>query len=316
MKSTQKLLTILGSVMLVFGPCSAALAQTTGDTVDFIRKALQDPNVHEIVIPEGSYIANQPIVINRDGVTLRGQGSVTITLADHANAPLLIIGNVETPPKPVHDIKVENLVLMGNRDAQDMECWGGKCDSGGVTFIRNNGITIRGAHRIEVANVETKSFRSGGIVTEKVCTHLHVNTWTSMDNYFDGFAGYETTQSLFENLTLSENMGAGISLDIHFHDNTFKNVRMKKDMDVGIFMRDSNNNHFVDFTIVDTGSHAAFVSRVDEIKGTEPKNNIFENFVIVGSKGDGFFLNHANEGNQLINFTFTNVRGKNVVRKN
>jgi parallel beta-helix repeat protein len=225
----------------------------------------------------------------------------------------LILGGIETPPERVRDLKVENLTLDGNRDLQDMECWLGPCDSGGVTYIRNNAITIRGVHGAKIKNVRALRARSGGMVTERDCAKLHVDGLVAKDNYFDGFAGYKTTDSLFENLDLSENLGAGVSLDIHFHGNTFKNSKLNKNMDVGIFMRDSNDNTFYGLTLQDSGSHGVFCAQVEDQVSTGPKNNIFENLIIAGARGNGFHLNNAScTGNQLINPTFSNIRGQNI----
>ncbi len=313
MRLLYKLALGLSKVMILFLLASFAQAIIVeADDCEFIRIALNDPNVHEVVIPEGSYTANRPIVVNRSGVSLIGKGRVTITLADNANSPLLILGNIETPPAPISDLRVDNLILKGNRDNQSMECWGGPCDSDAFSTIRNNGVTIRGVHRANITNIQTIGMRSGGIVTEKVCSELNIDGWISKDNYFDGFAGYETTNSTFKNLDLSENMGAGISIDIRFHGNTFKNVRMHKNMDVGIFMRDSNNNYFIDLKSYDSGNHAIFLSQVDSDADTVPINNTFENLEVDGAKGDGFHLNDPGVGNRLINAKFRNVRGRNI----
>lgn len=308
MNCLQKTMSIL-TVLLI--PLSTLAQVEQADDLEFLREALKNPKIHEIVIPEGSYVANRPIIVDRSDVSIVGKGQVTITLADHANSPLLILGNIETPAKPVSRLKVSNLILKGNRIHQDMECWGGPCDSTELSKIRNNGITLRGVHDVEINNVQTLSMRSGGVVTEKVCTELKINGLVSKDNYFDGFAGYETTRSIFKNLDLSENLGAGISLDIHFHKNKFQNVLMNKNMDVGIFMRDSNGNKFANVKISDSGSHAVFISQVDELAGTVPKNNTFEKLFVDGGKGNGFHLNNAGN-NRLVNPKFNNVRGQDI----
>jgi hypothetical protein len=310
MDKLQKPLLIVMTILMASLPLLARTEKP--DDLEFVRNALKNPGAQEIIIPEGSYTVNRPIVLNRDHASLVGRGKVVITLADHANSSVIILGNTQTPARPVYDLRVSNLILKGNRDNQDMECQGGPCDSGGETNIRNNGITIRGVRGSEITNIETLDMRSGGIVTEKGCSKLHINGWISKNNYFDGFAGYETRESLFENLDLSENMGAGISLDIRFHGNTFKNVLMSKNMDVGIFMRYSNNNKFIDHKIIDSGSHGIFASQVDYEVGTMPINNTFENFEFIGIKGNAFHLNHAGVGNKLVGPKFRNVRGQNI----
>lgn len=87
---------------------------------------------------------------------------------------------------------------------------------------------------------------------------------------------------------------------------------MNKNMDVGIFMRDSNGNKFANVKISDSGSHAVFISQVDELAGTVPKNNTFEKLFVEGGKGNGFHLNSAGN-NRLVNPKFNNVRGQDIL---
>lgn len=311
-KPLRKGIAFVPTALLMCGFSQAAVA-FEADQCEFIRSALSDPKVTEIVIPEGTYICRRPIILNRNGASLVGQGRVILKLADHANCPLLILGNVETPPKLIYDINVANLTFEGNRENQDMECWSGPCDSEGVANIRNNGITIRGVHRAHIKNVNVFRMRSGGVVTEKGCTKLHIDGLVSKYNYFDGFAGYETEQSTFDNLDLSENLGAGISLDIKFNRNTFRQALLKNNKDVSIFMRDSNKNVFTSFEVIDSGSHGVFVSHVEHQDQTSPQDNIFEDFIISGTQKDGFHINGWNStGNQLINVNFKNIKGQEI----
>ncbi len=305
-----------------FGKSVIALAFLTvlpsahADECDFIRAALGNAETTAFVIPAGRYICDKPIVLNRDGLRLRGEGKVVLRLADHANCPLVIMGNIETPPRPVHNLQVRNLTLDGNRDNQDGECWGGDCDKGGTAYIRNNGITVRAVHGALIEDVNVYRMRSGGVVTEKVSSKLHVKGLVASDNYYDGFAGYETTDSVFEDMDLSNNLGAGVSLDIHFNKNVFKNVRLYRNMDVGIYMRDSAGNTFFNFRVQDSGNHAVYMSQVDENACTGAINNAFENFEILSIRGDGVHVNTATcTGNKLINFKYQNIRGKDVFER-
>ena len=70
-------------------------------------------------IPAGTYTCNKPIIINRERFKLLGAGHVVLRLADHSNCPLLIMGNVETPPRPLSNIEVSHLTIDGNRENQD-----------------------------------------------------------------------------------------------------------------------------------------------------------------------------------------------------
>lgn len=205
------------------------------DDCSFIReKILQlPPTGGEVEVPSGAYACHSPIILDRSHLRLKGQGDVKIRLAKNANAPVIIMGDAATPPRPLRDIQVSNLQIDGNRWHQKYECWGGYCDTGGTTFVRNNGITVRGVTNGLIKDVYITSTRSGGVVTERGCFDLEIDNLTSVDNEFDGFAGYETFGARLTRLNLSHNQAAGISLDIRFHGNIMRDVKIENNGDVG-----------------------------------------------------------------------------------
>ena len=143
------------------------------DDCQFLRDQLADPAVREVIVPAGTYVCSRPVVMSRSGVALRGRGRPTLRLADHAESPLLVMGGLDDDasgvPTPVTGLLVEGLALDGNRANQAGECWGGACDTGGTTGVRNNGLTIRGVKDSTVRDVEITGARSGGLTTERDC---------------------------------------------------------------------------------------------------------------------------------------------------
>jgi hypothetical protein len=279
-------------------PSSIKLA----DECEFIRQALKDlpASGGEVVIPEGEYTCRSPVVLSRSNTGIKGEGDVTLRLADKINAPLIVMGNIETPPEPVENVSVTHLRLDGNKENQQSECWGGECDTGGTSVIRNNGISVRGVHNGLIKHVYIRNTRSGGVVTEKVCRGLVIDHLTSVENYFDGFAGYETEDSKITNTILSNNNAAGISIDIHFSRNHFKNLKIENNRDVGIFMRESNENIFEKVSISKGGNHGVFIARANEHdERTCASDNVFKDLSVVNSKGLGFRLNDICRGNTL-----------------
>lgn len=286
--------------VLLSGAAAVAGPQTNVDECAFIRDGLARLPAAggEFVVPAGHYTCAFPIVLDRDHLRLRGSGEVTLKLADNANAPLVIMGEATTPPTPVFGVEVADIKLDGNRAHQQMECWSGPCDSGGRSFVRNNGITVRAVINGRIHNVFITGPRSGGVVTEKGCWNLKIDGLTVTNSYFDGFAGYETEGSDLSNMHFFGNLAAGISLDIRFNANTIRHTRIEDNGDVGIFMRDSNDNIFDDVKISGSGSHGIFLSYVDDIY-TCPTNNEFRDLSAQGSNGAGFRLNSACEKNRL-----------------
>jgi hypothetical protein len=299
---------VLLALSILFSACPAALA----DDCQPIREAIQAlPEAGgEVLIAPGLYNCAAPIVINRSRVALRGAGrdKVTLRLADWVHAPLLIIGEPRTivdengnfvAAHRVDHIEVTNLTLDGNRLNHDhrKECGEGSCD-GDTMSVRNNGITIRGASEILVENVTAHSTISGGMVTEKHCRNLVVRNFESYDNYFDGFAGYETVNSEFTNLNLHHNRSAGISIDIQFNNNIFRDSRLIDNGDVGIFARELHGNLFQRLSIQNSGNHGVFLA-ISHGEHTCANDNEFNEVSINGSKRAGFRLNNACPGNRI-----------------
>ncbi len=287
-----------------------ANADSTNDDCSFIRDAIKNlPEAGgEVVVPAGTYTCLSPIVLNRHHVSLRGDGSPTLKLGNNINTPLVIMGGLEFAPSPIIDVEVRDLNIDGNRWNQKYECWSGLCDGQGYSYIRNNGITVRGVTNGRIQNVIIRSARSGGIVTEKGCFDLVIQDVVSVDNEFDGFAGYETTGARLNRLDLSRNRAAGISLDIRFHGNIFKNITIHENDDVGIFMRDSRSNIFENVSISESGNHGVFIA-MDGDTSTCSQDNEFQNLSVYHSRGMAFVLNDVCEGNRFTGTTnFTSNR--------
>lgn len=240
-----------------------------------------------------TYTCSAAIVIARDNVVLRGMGPATVLrLADGANAPVVVIGASEPVPAVTHrNVGVFDLSIDGNRTNQAFECQGGPCSVSNP--LRNNGITIRRAEDVTVANVAVTGARSGGLVAELVVRRVTVNGFTASDSFFDGLAGYQTEDSVFDRLYLHDNRGAGLSFDIGFNHNLVSNTVIENEGDVGVFMRDSRDNIFHGVQIRNSKSFGLFLAQVD-IDTTKPASgNSFIALVVASSGGAGLRVNDA-----------------------
>lgn len=244
----------------------------------------------------------KPIVIDRDGVELRGIGRETVLrLVDGANCSVVVVGSLSTPVhRIVRNVRVGHLVIDGNRGTQQFECCGGPCDTGAMTFIRNNGITVRGAEDIRIENVATHNCRSGGVVLEKVCRRVHIVDLESYNNEFDGLAAYETEDSVFEQLHLHDNRSAGFSIDWKFNRNLVIDSSFTGNGSQGIFMRDSNDNVFRNLYLRDNGQQGVFVAETREIPDSACRRNRFERIRATGNKTQGIRINDASCVDNLI----------------
>ncbi len=266
------------------------------------------PEGGRVLLAAGTYRIEEPLVLDRDDIEICGdQESSLLVLADSADCPLVVIGCMETPPaRKVSGVYLRKLILDGNRRNQTSECNGGPCDNGGLSFIRNNALTIRGAEDIRVERITTRSARSGGLVLEKNSRRIRVSDFTSHDNHFDGFAAYQTEESFFTRLYLHNNEAAGISIDLRFDRNILSHARLENNGSQGIFMRDSNFNNFNHLTVTGNGAQGIFIAQADDLHTTPCTGNIFSDLKVTGSRGAGLRINDVScIANVLANSEFS-----------
>ena len=262
----------------------------------------------EVVLAEGVFEVAHPIVLQRDSETLRGAGVATILrLADGANCPVIIMGEPFNHPRHmVRHLRVAELSIDGNRLHQQQERW--KC-SGDGSQIRNNGITVQTMGDSTVEQVTSSRCRSGGLVTSHVVRRLTVRDFAAFDNQFDGLACYQTEESLFTQLDLHDNPGAGISLDLAFNHNVVSNAVLTAN-NLGIFMRASSNNQFLNVTIRNSRQYGVFMAQAEAqtalgwgpAPGTECVDNLFNNLIATNCGGAAFHVNNADCTNNVISF--------------
>lgn len=258
---------------------------------------------------------SEAVVIDRDNIEIRGiSEATTLRLTDGANCSVIVVGSTDTPvARIVRNVLIQNIVIDGNRGAQQFECTGGPCDSGGLAYIRNNGITIRGGEDIKVDHVITHNSRSGGIVLEKHCRRICISNFESYNNEFDGLAAYETEDSVFTQMKLHNNRSAGISVDWSFNRNEITDSLLVENGSQGIFMRDSLENQFQNLYIRDNGEQGIFVAETREIENSSARDNRFDRLVVTSNRTQGIRINDAScVGNRISNSIVSSNKLENV----
>jgi len=309
----------IGWLMLVFLAVRLVAAETSiakptvialpaGITGVEIQKALDSlpPAGGEVRLPAGKIEIHRPIILSRDFLTLRGEGPDTILhLADDANCPVIILGEpINTPTQTIRHLLVTGFFIDGNRVHQRRELWR---LSGEGSQIRNNGITVQGVSDSTVENIIIARCRSGGLVTTRDIRRLIVRGLESFDNEFDGLACYETADCLFADLNLHNNPGAGISLDLAFDDNVISNAVLSAN-DLGVFMRSSRNNRFLNVAIRDSHHYGVFMAHTERrtaegwgpVPKTECTQNCFTNLIAMNCGSAAFRVNNSTCTNNII----------------
>ncbi len=299
---TKSAIFILGSIFFLSTQSTLAAITVRGNDCTDIQKAITKlpASGGEVIIPSGIYDCSAPIVMDKNNVVLRGEGSSTVLRLDDAtNAPVLVMGRTENvPQQATKHIKVSHLMIDGNRENQTRECMGGECSE--QFPLRNNGISIRRCVDCTVESVTVHSAISGGLVTELGCRRLTIRDYTSYNNEFDGLAGYETEDSTFSGINLFGNKAAGISTDIKFNNNKFYDVTISDNKSVGIFMRDSLDNSFTNLHIRNNEQHGIFLAQVNSDPETAATGNTFTSVVITNSGGAGIQANDKSCVNNMI----------------
>jgi hypothetical protein len=259
-----------------------------------------------VLLAPGRYAIQRPIWLSRNDLTLRGSGAATILrLADEADCPVVILGSTAgNATRGVHDLRLADLVIDGNRDHQLREQW---LDARNTSGIQNNGIMIQDVSNSIVEAVVVAHCRSGGLVTANGTRGLTVRDFTAYDNQFDGLACYRTEDCVFTNLNLHDNQAAGISLDLSFDRNRISDATLTGN-DLGIFMRWSSDNQFRQVTIRQSRHDGVFMAQWGgpESAGWQPQprtecvGNHFVGLSIFNCAGDPFRVNDATCINNVI----------------
>jgi hypothetical protein len=261
----------------------------------------------DVILPAGKIKVSEPIVLQYDNQTLRGATNETtqLFLENNANCPVIIMGQpLNRPTRTVRNLCVSDLYIDGNRFHQQRELWK---EEGEGSEIRNNGITVQNVSDSLVQNITCTRCRSGGLVTTLGVRRLTVENFASSDNEFDGLACYLTMDSVFSNLNLHDNPGAGISLDLSFDHNIIKHAILASN-DLGIFMRDSRNNQFKDVSIRNSHDFGVFMAQAFEPEEngirpqptTECSDNSFTNLVAMKNGRADFRVNDISCTNNVI----------------
>jgi len=250
-----------------------------------------------LITADAPVVIQRSIVINRDNVTLagEGQGATVLRLADGANAPVIVMGDdAATPGVTRTNIHVRDLTIDGNRGAQTSEV------NPNNPALRNNGISLRRVVSCSVVRVTAFRCASGGLVAELGCRRITVSQFESYDHAFDGLAAYETEDSSFSELQLHDNLAAGLSFDLDFVRNILRGVVIAQSGSVGIFMRDSRDNEFSSIQIRDSDEHGIFLAQTDADTTTPAAGNTFHGVVISHSGGAGIRVNDLSCSNNLL----------------
>ncbi len=210
-----------------------------------------------IKIAPGFYGIEESFRINRSNVSITGEPEVMFLLAAGVNQPVIAIGTEKQwvdSSDIIENIRISGIIVDGSKDYQGSEFNREK------TWIRNNGIDVRGVRDLEIDSVIARNNRSGGLVISWKSSNVAVTNSLFEHNFFDGVAYYDsigisTTDSIMRN-----NQFAGISLHNDLVNLTFTRCLIESNGDVGLFARNTKGLRFLDCTFLGSADWAVFLA--------------------------------------------------------
>lgn len=261
--------------------CITCFSATMSDE-SYIKKLLDDIPVDGgiILLPNSTINITSPIIIYKSNIAIVGDTNTIFLLSSNVNCPVIVVGIQGS--ECVSNVVLMNIQIDGNRTNQSKELW--KLSPLGYPMY-NNGVIIQNSKDVFINDVTIHNCISGGLVTTFGVLNLVVSNYVAFNNQFDGIACYQTTNCLFQNLLIFNNLAAGISLDMNFTTNIFDNVLLISN-NTGIFIRDSNGNIFSKIRMIDNKRFDIFMVSIDNRTNTGCLYNIFD------IKGDGIIRNN------------------------
>ncbi|MDQ8181920.1 right-handed parallel beta-helix repeat-containing protein [Pelagicoccus sp. SDUM812005] len=217
-----------------------------------------------VKIAAGEYRLKRSLHVNRSNVTIQGEAGARLKLAKKAQAPVIAVGSQSEYPldaERIENVSIYDLEIDGNREFQESEY------NQERPWIRNNGIDARTVTGLRVERVVCGNNRSGGLVISWRCRDVVAKDCVFKNNYFDGVAYYDSVGVFTVDCLLSENLGAGVSIDNAVSNALFANCRIEGNRDVGVFARHSEGLMFYKSVVKDSGNWAFFLSHDERQKG-------------------------------------------------
>ena len=258
------------------------------------------------ILPQGITLVYEPIVL-KSGESLVGHpNGSTLQLANGANCPVIVIGDTNPDPTIItRNVHVSSFKIVGNRENQQWEGWGGDPEIKKHS-IRNNGICVRFAKSVVINNMDISGMRSGGIVTERKCSDIYILNSKLHDNHFDGAAFYETTNTFVGNCEMSGNEYAGVSIDLGVEGLYMANLNVSDNRREGFFMRNCSSIIVNRAFVQGNGGYGIFLANSELGPAV---NNVFANFIF--AEGNGGFIkvnDPESSGNILANPSYIGDR--------
>lgn len=291
----------LGLLVLSGLVSGGALAATGGDDCDRLVRpgeSLQDaidglPDngaPQTVCLAAGDFRLSDMVTLERDHVTLRGQGAqaTRLGLAEGVVSPVLVLGEArrQVPGKPIHDVTVSDLAIRGSGA-------GGPEFREDLPYLSNSALIVRRGDGVTLRRLDIRECRSACLLTE-----YHSRDVTIEDNHlagaqWDGLSLNRAGATRVVGNTIEHNVAAGITVE-YLRDGEVIDNRLLDNGSHGIYLADAEHNVFRDNLF--RGNRQAGVFLTCSIRHRNPvecwedsfsRDNVFRNNRFVDN-GHGF----------------------------
>lgn len=234
-------------------PC-AATAKPGDDVQAAIDALAAQPGAAVLCLDAGEFALDGFLAIERDGLSLRGQGPETVLrLSEGRESPVIVVGDHrrEAPRRTIRDVTIEHMRIIGGGA-------GGSETHPHHAYLRNSAVAVRKGEGIVIRGLDVSRCRSACILTEHGSREVTIEGNTVSEAAWDGISLNRASHTRVVGNTLRNNVAAGLTTEFLEHSRI-------------------ENNRFID-----NGSHGAYLA--------DAYDNVFRENLFQGNAGAGVYL--------------------------
>jgi parallel beta-helix repeat protein len=245
----DKLAMIVGMVCCLAALGVARGASTGGCTVtldpsDDVQRAIDglpaDAPDARVCLGSGAFRLRRFVAIERDGVTLRGEGASTVLQLDGGvQSPVVVVGDYgdATPRHPTSRVTIERLRIVGGGR-------GGSEHDPERPYLTNSAVVVRAGRGIAIRDLDVTGCRSACILTERETDDVSIERNRIRGATWDGLSLNRTVRARVADNEIRDNTAAGITLE-HLEDSVVERNLVRGNGTHGIYFADSHRNRVV-----------------------------------------------------------------------
>jgi len=204
---------------------------------DDVQRAIDRGGV--VCLAAGEFRLSRMLVIERDGVRLRGAGTSTVLrLDDGVQSPVVVVGDYEheTPERPTSGVTVERLrIVGGGRDGHEAHA--------DFPYLTNSAVVVRAGRNVVLRDLEVAACRSACLLTERDTRDVSIVGNRVEGSVWDGISLNRTARARIKGNVVRDNTASGITAE-HLEDSILEGNVFERNKTHGIYLADSYRNRF------------------------------------------------------------------------